>query len=534
MSRSTTTLIALFGALILYGVISAVVYPEWIQPLLTIDQRIAKRQKEYDALKALGERVDRASKEYVTMLSRVGSFDVGKIETAVRARLNELIESHQLESANVSPSRPKTDRKTGLTTLQITVTAMGKLRSVTEFLKAMAELPQLARVGNVAIYPARRSRKSQERDRMNMRMPIEILVLPQQKVVGKFKEDERNQLERFVRHEDRDYSLIWENKPFTERIPLRVNAGRDVKVKQGRQARLSAKPIGGEAPYTFSWDPPEGLSNPDIANPTIDTSNPFSSVVTLTVVDVNGDTATDTVMVAVQESTRKLRDIPKPPDDKKGIVNRWPNRKYMQLRMTLLHDAGTKRVRELMIYNNRTKKSEYYAVGDEFDGGELVFVHPRGGIVRRRDGYSLYPIGTWLDQEIDTGGPNAGDCPELKEAADRLREAAGAKSEAGRETATATPTGKPAKTSDSILSAAKSEEGSDPERARIKRTRPGAPFIKPTPFRRKSERAAKTQRDGAGAATRNKSESDDANRQSEPQVEKKRKKRRVRKAPRRP
>ncbi len=532
MSRSTKILIALFGALILYGVISAVVYPTWIGPLLTIDKRIAKSQDEYDKLKALEERVDLASKEYVTMLSRVGSIDVGKIETTVRARLNELIESYQLQGANVSPSRPKTDRKTGLTTLQITVTATGSLRSVTEFLKAIAELPQLARVGNVAIYPARRSRKSEGQDRMNMRVPIEVLILPQQKVVGKFKDDELVGPERFVRHEGRNYSLIWENKPFTERIPLRVSAGRDVNVKQGRQARLNGKPSGGEAPYTFSWNPTEGLSNPDIANPTIDTSSPFSNVVTLTVVDVNGDTATDTVKVAVKEKRGPHREPPKPPEPVVKVDNRWPNRKYMQLRMTLLHDAGSQRVRELMIYNNRTKKSEYYAVGDEFDGGELVFVHPRGGIVRRRDSYSMYPIGAWLDQEIDTESPSAGDCPELKEAADRLREGAGAKSETERETVTAKPTGKPTKTADSTLPAAKSEEGSDTGSARIKRTRP--PFIKHTPFRQKNKRAAKNERDGADAATQKKSESDDPNRESESQDKKKPKRPGVKKTPRKP
>ncbi len=534
MSRSTKILIAAFGALVLYGVISGVVYPEWIQPLLTIDQRIAKSQKEYDELKALGERVERTSKEYETMLSRVGSFDVGKIETAVRVRLNELIEAHQLQSAKVSPSRPKTDRKTGLTTMQITVNAMGTLRAVTEFLKAMAELPQLARVGNVAIYPARRSRKSQERNRMNMRIPIEILVLPQQQVVGRFKEDELIQPKRFVRHEDRDYSLIWENKQFTERIPLKVNAGRDVNVKQGQQARLRAKPTGGEPPFIYSWDPEEGLSNADIANPTIDTSSPSSRTYGLTVVDIYGDTATDTIKVVIRESRRAPARAPEPPKIVK-VDNRWPNRKYMQLRMTLLHDTDTQRVRELMVFDNRSKQAQYYAVGDEFDGGELVFVHPRGGIVRRKHGYYLYPIGTWLDQDIDAGSSSAGDCPELKGIADRLSEAAGASADAEREAVSAAAAGEPAKTTrDSTLSKKQDNKAGDTGHAQVKRTGPGSGLIRPKPSGQELELAGQTKRDAAGTATQKKSESAAKQQKPQPVAKKKKQKRRVRRMPRSP
>lgn len=532
MSRSTTILIAAFAALVLYGVISGVVYPEWIQPLLAIDQSIAKSQKEYDELKALGEKVESTSKEYEAMLSRVGSFDVGKIETAVRIRLNELIESHQLQSANVSPSRPKTDRKTGLTTMQITVTAMGTLRAVTEFLRAMAELPHLARVGNVAIYPARRSRKSQEQDRMNMRVPIEILVLPQQQVVGRFKEDELIQPERFVRHEGRDYSLIWENKQFTERIPLNVNAGRDVNVEQGRQARLKAKSTGGEPPFTYSWDPEEGLSDADIANPTIDTSSPSSRTYGLTVVDVNGDTATDTVKVVIRKSRRPPP--PPPPPKVVQVDNRWPKRKYMQLRMTLLHDTGTKRVREVMVYDNRSKQAQYYTVGDEFDGGELVFVHPRGGIVRRKNEYSLYPIGTWLDQDIDAGSPAAGDYPELKGVADRLREAAGASANLQREAVSAAVAGEPAKTRDSTLPMKKDSKASATGPAPVKRREPVPGLVRPRPTGQRPELAGQTERDAAGTAPQKESESADKRQKPRPSAKKRKQKRRVRRMPRSP
>ena len=89
--------------------------------------------------------------------------------------------------------------------------------------------------------------------------------------------------------------------------------------------------------------------------------------------------------------------------------------------MTLLHSTGTERVDELMIFNTRSRKMDYYAVKDEFDGGELVFVHPRGGIVRRSDQYFIYPIGVTLDGDINVKDIDVADYPELKDAADRIR-----------------------------------------------------------------------------------------------------------------
>lgn len=47
--------------------LSNVVYPKWIEPLLTIDERIAARQKEYDKLAALEEKVDAAKRRYKTL-----------------------------------------------------------------------------------------------------------------------------------------------------------------------------------------------------------------------------------------------------------------------------------------------------------------------------------------------------------------------------------------------------------------------------------------------------------------------------------
>lgn len=438
MDRRTKILAALFGAVAAYALISGLVYPEWIEPLLKIDQEIAARQGEYDKLMSLEDEVDGAKEEYKEYVSRVGSFDIDKVTTAIRAQLNELIEKHKLQGANVSPSRPTEDRKTGLEKKSITVTAVGKLESAVEFLKEVSELPQLIRLGNAAIYPASRSRKQRGQDRMNIRVPIEVMVLPRQRIVGRINEEELVQPESLVRHADQDYALIWSMKPFTEPIPLRVNAGRDVNRKQGQTARLSATATGGDGEYTFRWEPEDGLNDATIANPTIDTSAPFSQTYSVTVTDASGETATDTVAVMIRETTK-----PPPVDDtsepqvQEARIERWKDRKYMQLCMTLLHTADAGRVSELMISNNKKKQTEYYTAGDEFDGGELVSVHPRGGVVRRNDEYFLYPIGTWLDQDISLSADAAVDYPDLKKAAEWHRDSVKEMSEAKQDAAAA-------------------------------------------------------------------------------------------------
>jgi hypothetical protein len=108
--------------------------------------------------------------------------------------------------------------------------------------------------------------------------------------------------------------------------------------------------------------------------------------------------------------------------------------------MTLIHSVDAGRVAELMVSNNRSKGTEYFAIGDEFDGGELVFVHPRGGLVRRNGEYSIYPIGGWLDQDIQVDAAEAAEYPELLAAAERHREITGAESEAPEGEEAAAPT----------------------------------------------------------------------------------------------
>lgn len=411
--------------MIVYALFSSVVYPQWLEPMLKIHDDIARRQEEFDRLDELELRVERASAEYRGMVARIGSFDPANVETEIRAHINELIEKHELQDVNVAPSRPSEDRKTGLTRMQITVTAMGKLEQVIGFLKDSAEMSQLVHVGNAAVYPAGGGRKGQSRNRVNLRLPLEIMILPQNKIVGRIEESELvRPVELPPRHLGRDYSSIWSRKPFREPIPLNANAGRDVKKRQGQTVRLTGTATGGEPPYTCAWSPSDGLTDPAKCKTEVDTLAAFDRTYTLTVKDDEDKTITDTIKIVIEETRVARRRPPPPPPPLVKRDRPWKDARNMQLIMTLLRKLGDEQISELMVHNKKARKTQYYAVGDGFNGGELVFVHPRGGVARRNNEYLLFPVGAWLSDEVKAGGREAAIYyPELNRAADQLAKA---------------------------------------------------------------------------------------------------------------
>ena len=415
-----------FALLVGAGLVRGVVYPRWIHPLLTIDERIAERQKELDKLEAEDAAVQQAKYEYKALVARVGSFEVGKVETEVRDRLNRLIEKHHLQDAAVSPSRPVEERKTGLWSTSISVSANGTLESTIAFLKDIAELPQLVRVGNPAISPAGSARRGQSQDVMSLRVPVDLLILPRNQVVGPIVEAELTHPDSFVRHTGRNYAEIWGRKPFSEYvppIPLKATVTRTVNVEKGTPATLEAVVKGGDGEYTVSWSPLEGLSDPTSLRPTVDTSTAGTRPYTLTVTDGSGGSDSVTTVVTVRE--------PRPPEPVAQVKpepvpipagpKRWPDGRNMAICMALLRTLGAERLDEFMVYNRQSKETRYYKTGDDFDGGELVFVHQRGGVVRRNEDYFVYPIGATLDQQVEARG--ADEYPELKSAAEKIREA---------------------------------------------------------------------------------------------------------------
>ena len=186
MDRRTKILVSLFGLVLGYVIVDNVVYPEWIQPLVTLDERVAEREEELAELNAKEDRVRRAMEDYRDYLNRTGSMDIRKVENALRDELNTLIETYKLTDATVTPSRPTVDRKTDITKLVLTVSADGALESVVRFLKTVSELPQLIRVLNPQIYPVSKARRENPlSDMVSLRVGLQVMALPQQKIVGK-------------------------------------------------------------------------------------------------------------------------------------------------------------------------------------------------------------------------------------------------------------------------------------------------------------------------------------------------------------
>jgi len=409
MDKRTKILASAFGAIILYAFVAQVAYPNWIRPILTYDERIADRQEVLDNLLDTKARVDEAKFQYRRYVERIGSFDIAKVENEFREQLITLIELHNLKNRNLTPSRKTEDRKTNISMMTVTVQADGPLQGVAGLMKDIAELPYLLRFGNVAISPGKstlRGGRPTLHEQVQIRLPIVLWVLPPKRTVGVIDESTLVKADPVIRHRERDYSSLWTGRPFSEYlrpVALLANAGEDHNLpKPGRTVVLRGSVRGGIGEYTIQWSPTEGLSDPTDLNTKVDTSKPGEFHYTLTVADEAGATSSDDVTVTIAEApTPVARANPRPQRTPKDLgPKRWPDGRYMQLVMVLGSTYNGERKNEVMVYDRKTRESQYYAVGDEFDGGELVSVHPTGGLVRRANEYYVYPVGTQLDQDL--------------------------------------------------------------------------------------------------------------------------------------
>ncbi|MCO6437260.1 MAG: hypothetical protein J5J06_09265 [Phycisphaerae bacterium] len=437
MNQRSRILAGLFGLAIAYAVIANVVYPRWIEPLVKIDERIAAREEELAKLQKLESQTEQAKREYISFMERAGSTDIAKVETAARERINRLINKYNLEHASVTPNRGTVDRKTGLTRMTLTISAEGTLKDATLFLKDLAEIPQLMEVTSATLYPVSEAGKGRDKgrteERVAIRAPVELLVLPQDRILGKRIADaDLNPPEQIVRHQDRDYTLIWDRTPFTEYIPLDplvVNAGGAINVEVGQPAAIQATAQGGDGNYTFEWTPKEGLTDPGTARTNVDTSAIGNFLYTVAVIDGKENKASATVRVTVKEPppppTRVVETPterpPPPPPVMKPVRMRSPNARDLQLAMILTRVEDDEQSGGVMVYDSRMRQTHYVAVGEPFEGGTLVYVHPRAALVEWRDEFFVYPVGGMLDQEISLDQTE--DYPYLKRAVEFHREA---------------------------------------------------------------------------------------------------------------
>ena len=69
--------------------------------------------------------------------------------------------------------------------------------------------------------------------------------------------------------------------------------------------------------------------------------------------------------------------------------------KYKRVAMALRYGVD-----ELMVVNTRSKTQEYVTTGEQVDGGELIYVHPYGGIVRKESGDYFYEVGAMFSEAV--------------------------------------------------------------------------------------------------------------------------------------
>ncbi|MCH7994704.1 MAG: hypothetical protein IIB57_09700 [Planctomycetes bacterium] len=439
MDRRTKILAGMVGAGAVYFLLSAVVYPKLLKPMFTIDERVKAAGAELDEMLEFDTKVEDARLVYRRYLDRLGSFDAAKLENDVRERLNKLIGEYKLDGLTVSggSGRLSSFGKTDAKRMILTVQATASLEGAIGFLRGIYELPHLIRVGNVSISPSRSSRTRKRKNKpspVRLKIPIELLVLPAHRMVGKRMVDEDlHQPESLVRHDGRNYALIWERTPFTEYVkiePLVVSAGEDLDfVVNKRNVSLKGTVTGGDGENVITWTTTDGtgewldkLKATNTLRPRVKTSKPFSQIFTLTVADGSENVGIAQVQVTIRPRNAQVAENKDESEPDPG-PKRWKNRNKQKLVMTLISRDGDVRHDEVMVHNSMARKTSYYRPGDEFDGGELVFVHPRGAIVRRQDEYFVYPIGAKVSNDVKA--KEANDYPTLRRVTALIREALG-------------------------------------------------------------------------------------------------------------
>lgn len=79
--------------------------------------------------------------------------------------------------------------------------------------------------------------------------------------------------------------------------PLTANAGSDATICDGSSTTLNGSATYGSSPYSYSWTPTAGLSDPNVQNPIASPS--ATTAYTLTVTDNASNTSTDVVVITV-------------------------------------------------------------------------------------------------------------------------------------------------------------------------------------------------------------------------------------------
>lgn len=327
------------------GVVMVVnfVYPSTIKPLLDIQDELDDLEEDLYEYEEERDEIEKARLTYRDLVIRTGGNDPLKVKNSLHARLEQMADRAKLKSPRITPKKPTRDRKTNLATVQMTISAEGTLKAATEYLKSCYELPYVARFKDVKLSPiksAKKSSKAKDKKKSSRRSSSSKESDEHVKLSATF--------EVLVLPEERIAHIDPED------------------IKQPEQ-HISYQ---GDS-YAMIWERgPFSEYTPPPAPTPKETKRPEPK----------------------EEKKPKKPERPKRPEKKPEPGD--PDRKTKRVAATLVK-AG-----KLQVINNKRHTREYVDSGGELDGGELVFVHPYGGIVRKETGYFFYELGGLLKDSV--------------------------------------------------------------------------------------------------------------------------------------
>ena len=266
MDRRKIILVGVFGGAILVLFVRGVVFPEWIAPLLTIDDRIVKREEDLATLQA-EESAWRSALRVPRLGGPNASFDPNRVVLDVRELLTRLIEKHKLQDSKVNPTRISEDRKTKLSSTTVTVSGIGTLESAIGFLRDLSEGAPTTRLRERGAFPGVDRGQDRRRGAGDVARSGGALGGAAASHGRQAGVREASPARGDVAPCGARLLPIWTGEPFSDFVPLQAQATPSFNVETGGTVILDVSASGGTPPYAYEWSPAEGLSKPDATHP---------------------------------------------------------------------------------------------------------------------------------------------------------------------------------------------------------------------------------------------------------------------------
>ena len=214
-------LLGLLIAVLVVGVSIKYVYPKLLKPLLSRGEELqAARSELFELDNEIGDLTDRLETRYHDLVRRTGGTNADDVRHGVFETINDIFKDAKLKSTSLKPKEPTHDRKTGIATMQVTVSAKGRFEQCVDLIERFYEIPYIARLENLRLTPTH-ARGNAQHDEVTLSGDIEVKVLPDE---PRFGPPIGEQPKKVVAYDPTlDHSALKNWKPFSPYVePLRV------------------------------------------------------------------------------------------------------------------------------------------------------------------------------------------------------------------------------------------------------------------------------------------------------------------------